>query len=125
DPHVVILNYGWGPKGGGEHTLNRQGGTPDRELEGTIWANNDNDPGHNHYFLDPTPRLNEEYGAFVETNADFGAGPINAARYFTNPTGDAASFYHVDLLTVLLHEIGHSLGLSMAYSNFMSETRDF
>ncbi len=125
DPHVVTLNYGWGPSGGGEHTLNRQGGTPPRELEGTIWANNDNDPGHNHYFLDPTPRQNEEYGALVETNANFGTGLINAARYYTNPRGDAASFYHVDLLTVMLHEIGHSLGLSMAYSRFVSETTDF
>lgn len=66
DDHVLTLNYGWAPNGGGEHFLVSQEGAPNRETKGAIWFNNDNIVGHHHYYLDPTPRLNEEFPNFTQ-----------------------------------------------------------
>lgn len=124
DPHVLILHFGWAPVGGETHTLNAQGGMPNRETEGTILFNNDNDPGHIHFYLDPTPHLDEEYLTFTESAQDLGGEVVNVARVFLDPVGDAASFSHVDLLMVALHGIGHAVGLSMANTSFIAESAD-
>ena len=46
DDHTLVLKFGWAPVGGGLHTLNRQGGIPHREIEGTIQFNNNTNPGN-------------------------------------------------------------------------------
>ena len=115
-PHFAL----WlGPGRGGQHTLNAQGGTPNRETEGTILFNNDNDLTHYSYYLDPTPYENEEFGNGTEETIDLGGGPVNATRVFRS---GPASF---DLLTTALHEIGHALGMSTANISFIAEGADF
>ena len=118
DQHVLTLHFGWAPVGGGEHTLIAQGGTPNRETEGTILFNNDNSPIHYHYYLDPTPYDNEEFGNYMEETINLGGGPVNATRVFKS---GPASF---DLLTTALHEIGHALGMSTANTTFIAESAD-
>lgn len=54
------------------------------------------------WFVDPTPFDNSEYTA----NGFFG---------FVNGTGSAVNF---DMLTVILHEIGHALGWTVGYTRF-------
>jgi hypothetical protein len=124
DPFTVTLHYGWAPIGGGLHTLNAQGGTPNRESDGTIEINNDTIPGHFRWFLDPTPRLNEEYLSFREASTDLGGGTINIGRVFSDASGDAGGFVGLDLYSTLLHEIGHGLGLSLANVSFIAESTD-
>jgi hypothetical protein len=121
DDHVLTLHFGWAPNGGGTHSLDAQGGIPHRETEGTILFNNDNVIGHHHYYLDPTPRLNEEFPDFIQIAQDMGGGTVNVTRVFRGGTGDAES---EDLFTVALHEIGHALGMSMANTRFISESAD-
>jgi hypothetical protein len=118
DDHVLTLHYGWAPVGGGQHTLNAQGGTPNRETEGTILFNNDDVAGHYHYYLDPTPGLNEEYSSYSEAVVDLGGGTVNATRVFRDGPG------LFDLLTTALHEIGHALGMSTANASFIAESAD-
>ena len=63
-----------------------------------------NAAGHG-WFVDPTPSSNSEF-----THA------VNAAGtdLFTDPTNAAAG--HLDLLTTVIHELGHVLGLPDATS---------
>jgi hypothetical protein len=121
DEHILTLHYGWAATGGGEHQLNAQGGTPNRETEGTILFNNDDVAGHHHWYLDPTPRTNEEFPNFTQISQEMGGGAVNVTRVFTGGTGDAAS---EDLFTAALHEIGHALGLSLANTSFMAAAQD-
>jgi hypothetical protein len=55
------------------------------------------------WFLDVTPTANEEF----QTIGDDGLRAL----------GDSAAAGHMDLLTVLLHEMGHVLGLDDHYSD--------
>jgi hypothetical protein len=122
DQFTVTFQFGWAPIGGGTHTLNAQGGTPNRETAGTILINNDTIPGHFRWFLDPTPRLNEEWGSFTTSFADLGGGTINVGRTFSDPVGAAVG--EIDLYTDVLHEIGHGLGMSLANNSFITESAD-
>jgi hypothetical protein len=121
DPFDITLNFGWAPVGGANHALNAQGGTPNRETEGTILFNNT--ASNFQWFMDSTPNQNEEYQTFTETFADLGGGSINTGRFFTDPVFPFEQG-RFDLLSTALHEIGHSLGMSMAHNSFIAETLD-
>jgi hypothetical protein len=121
DPFDITLNFGWAPVGGANHALNAQGGTPNRETKGTILFNNT--ASNLQWFMDSTPNQNEEYQTFTETFADLGGGSINTGRFFTDPVFPFEQG-RFDLLSTALHEIGHSLGMSMAHNSFIAETLD-
>jgi hypothetical protein len=118
DSVSITLYYGWAPIGdAGNHTLLTQGDVPNRELYGRILFDNS---GSTPFYLDPTPYSNEEYLRFTEESQNLGGGYLNVARVYGHPVGAAAG--HVDLLSVVLHEIGHALGLSSANTSFVERS---
>lgn len=114
DPVTITLDYGWASiDDAGNHIalgFNEEG---NREIAGMLLFDNS---GATPFYLDPTPYSNDEYAESREEHQDFGGGLLNVARIFTQPTGDAAGY--VDLLSVVLHEIGHAMGMSIGNHAF-------
>jgi hypothetical protein len=122
DSHTVTLAFGWQSLSGGTlgvHVLTGQGGSPHRETSGYIRF--DNDAG-TPWFADSTPYDSVEYGTFNAYGQNLGGGVMNVGRVYTNPTGAAVNRY--DLMSVAMHEIAHSLGLSSANTAFQAENGD-
>jgi PEP-CTERM motif len=125
DPFELSIDYGWGPDPGGYHFLQSQGGTPNRETHGLILVQPQVfSPGNfSTLFMDPTPRLNEEFLPEGRLMQDLGGGMLTVGRILT-ASSDAPPELWTDLYSVLLHEIGHALGLSMGNTSFISEAAD-
>ena len=122
DAHVVTLTYSWANLGSGTlglHTMGTQGGSPHRETSGTIQFANAASVG---WFMDSTPTGNTEYTNFNETFQNLGGGSMQTGRVYTGATGNASG--RTDMLSVMLHEIGHSLGLSSANTAFQAGNGD-
>ena len=118
DSVTLTLYYGWDAIGSaGTHILSSQGGNPNREISGMILFDN---TGSASFYLDPTPEYNEEYRKLTEESQDLGGGHVNVARVFSKPFGEAAG--HIDLLSVVLHEIGHALGMSSNNISFIQQS---
>ena len=120
DPVTVTLDYGWSsiPDAGNHIAIgfNEEG---NQEIAGMLLFDNS---GATPFFLDPTPDLNEEYQQSNVEYQDFGGRLINVARIFRQPDITAAGY--VDLLSVVLHEIGHAMGMSIGNHSFALESTD-
>lgn len=119
DAHTVTLRYRWGalsPGVLGTHTLQAQSGNPNRETLGRLTFDND---GSTAFFADPTPESASEYTVYAPLERDLGGGLFNTARYYRNSTGAATN--RIDLYSVVLHEVGHGLGLSSANVSYQQE----
>lgn len=117
DPFTLNLTYQWGSLSVlGSHSLTAQAGG--RETAGTITFDND---GSTDWWLDATPFDASEFSTFTAYQADLGGGLINTGRVYTGGIGDAGTDF--DLFNSVIHEIGHSLGMSSANLSFQSEAR--
>lgn len=122
DDYTVSLKFGWQALGGGTlgvHVLTGEGGSPHRESSGIIRFDSDDSAP---LFLDATPDSDEEFGTYTEYTADLGGGSMNIGRIFESASGLASGRY--DLLSIAMHEIGHSLGMSGANDAFVAENGD-
>ena len=110
DDFIVTVNYGWYPTASispiAFHQGVSAGGTPQRQIEGSIAFSND---GAMPFFLDPSPADHAEFGAQAVAFADLGGGPINVLREYAPLDLEIAA--SVDLLSTAIHELGHALGL--------------
>ena len=117
-PWTLQLTYGWGIVGSdnlaGQFTVATAGGSPNRILSGKI---NFDDTGITPWFADPNPGSNSAYATVTPRNdlvsvpsAPGGVTSINNGIWFENPVNRNA-VGRADLLTIVMHEIGHGLGL--------------
>ena len=109
DDHTIDINFGW-------LDFNSIGSPDNRGIGGSFQGSfppTNSFIGFNNidsvaWFLDSTPRQNEEYQQYTETVADLGGGELNIGQVYTEATGDAVN--RSDMLSLAIHEIGHALG---------------
>lgn len=120
DDHTINIQFGWTNLDllGLTNTIAVAGTFEDESLfppgTGFILANNNNEFP---LFLDPTPTQNEEYTNFRSSVENLGGGGISTGRVWSGATGDAVG--QIDLFSLLVHEIGHSLGFIAPNPAFM------
>ncbi len=63
------------------------------------------------WFIDPTPGVNEEFVAnsSIDSDASRFTNAASSWQFIANP--DSPAFSQVDLLTTIVHELGHALGI--------------
>jgi hypothetical protein len=76
-------------------------------------------PTNNPWFVDPTPESNDEYSSAQLADASIGGVALNYAIFHDDGAGPAAKY---DLLSVILHEIGHVLGQGPIASGSLTVT---
>jgi len=119
DSFTLSIQYGWFSLASGTtgtHSLVSEGGSPHRETSGSLAFDNDQSTV---WFADPTPTSASEFTTLTNYTADFGGGTMNVGREYTGGQGAAANH---DLLTTVIHEMGHALGLSSANDAYQTET---
>ena len=120
----------------GLHDLVVQEGTPSRETEATIRINTEVGSGgyEQDYYLDPTPTDHVEFNMQQTLFQDL--ADSDQALFFTGTvpsvletgyqgTASTSQAQNItDLLTLVLHEVGHTLGMSATNTSTISETAD-
>ncbi len=142
DTHNITINFWYEDLDGllGVHSLVNQGGAPNRETEANIRIDTRVGLGGavRDWFIDPTPDGNTEFTMqqtlWRDLNAtqqsdffnNFGANiPDTFETAFTGTAtagGGAAGI--TDMLSVVLHEVGHALGMSSANNSTIAQTGD-
>ena len=116
----------------GVHNLVSEGGVPNRETEANIRLDNDRN-----WFIDSTPANNSEFNMgqtlwrdiSVSERSDyfnFGSNIPDTFEvgYRGNAVPGGAADGLLDLLSTVIHEVGHALGMSASNSATQAETAD-
>ncbi|MBI1397961.1 MAG: PEP-CTERM sorting domain-containing protein [Betaproteobacteria bacterium] len=70
------------------------------------------------YFIDPTPTVNDEFVMFAQA-VNLGGSLINLER-FGNADSNGPAVGRYDMLTLMLHELEHSIGVSSSLPRFIN-----
>lgn len=143
DVHNLTINYWYEDLDDttlGVHTLVSEGGVPSRELEANIRIDTRVGLGGalRSWFIDPTPDNNSEFtmqqtlwrdlSAAQQSDFynNFGASiPETFEAGFTGAAvGGGAADGFTDMLSVVMHEVGHALGMSSANNSTVAQTAD-
>jgi hypothetical protein len=131
---TVTIYYGWTNLSGAsststteaslfaQETFIAQGGKPVRMTQSLILFNNAPplDSTFQSLFMDPTPRDNTKYLRYTtdRQNEDVEPPQLNIGRILSQ---DPETENSLDVLSLAMHEIGHSLGLDYSYSGFQAQ----
>jgi hypothetical protein len=118
--HTVIVDFGWahmGPGIVGDTSIISSGGG--RPLRSRVKLDSDSFV----YFMDATPADSAEWDTYTQSTDDLGGGILNTGRQHTDPS-DPDAVGRIDLYSIILHELGHALGLSSGFTPYLNEAGD-